>query len=598
MKKTNILLLLIFLLAISCNRSQHPEIYPNILWITCEDISPFLGCYGDTLATTPNLDLLASEGVRYDNFFANAPVCAPARFTILTGVHASSAGTMNMRSKYKIPDELETYPELLKKAGYYCTNNSKTDYNFDGKWDVWDESSKKAHYRNRAPGQPFFAVFNLTSTHESKVHKYNADELIHDPDMMNLPDYLPDTKDIRNDMAKLYDNITTMDRQAGKIIAELDESGLKDSTIVFFYSDHGGVYPRSKRYIHRSGTWVPLIVRVPDLFSEQMPPDLRTSSSRVSGSTDRLVSFVDLAPTLLSLAGLEALEQMEGRAFMGEYIKDPQGEIFLFRNRMDERIDFIRAITDGHYRYQRNFMPHRPYAQHLEYLWRAASVRSWESEYKNGRCNEIQGAYWEPKANEELYDMTLDPWEVNNLFNNPDYAGVLKTMQNHLSERMIDLYDTGFIPEGMINDINDSIEIYRFARTSAYPLKRLLDLSLTNPREGLSDNNAIVRYWAAVYCSSLTEFSDELAQELMGLLHDENPEVCLAAGEALYRHGYRKEGIMAVKKGMESDNPKVIVLAFNILEYMQTNDKVLFKSDIEEVSKRVNSNYVNRLVKK
>ena len=241
------------------------------------------------------IDLLAKEGVRFTNFFANAPVCSPARFTILHGVHASSAGTMNMRSRYNVPDTWKTYPEYLKEAGYYCTNNSKTDYNFSGNWDVWDESSKKAHYKNRAPGQPFFAVFNFTSTHESRIHKYDASELIHNPDKMILPDYVPDTEEMRNDMAKLYDNISKMDEQAGKILTELDEAGLRDSTIVFFYSDHGGVYPRAKRYIHRTGTWVPLIIRV--------PRGLEMSNVKHGGVSDRLVSFVDLAPTVLSLAG-------------------------------------------------------------------------------------------------------------------------------------------------------------------------------------------------------------------------------------------------------------------------------------------------------
>jgi len=260
--KKSITAILLLSMVFSCQPDKEIDWKPNILWITCEDISPFLGCYGDAEATTPNLDLLAKEGVRYTNFFANAPVCSPARFTILHGIHASSAGTMNMRSHYTVPDEWLTYPEFLSEAGYYCTNNAKTDYNFSGNQDLWDESSGKAHYRNRAPGQPFFAVFNFTSTHESRIHNYDPFELIHDPDKMVLPPYVPDNEDMRNDMAKLYDNISKMDEQAGEILKELDEAGLRDSTIVFYYSDHGGVFPRAKRYIHRTGTWVPLIIRV------------------------------------------------------------------------------------------------------------------------------------------------------------------------------------------------------------------------------------------------------------------------------------------------------------------------------------------------
>ena len=586
--KKYIIGLLLFCTVISCQPDKGIDFKPNILWITCEDISPFLGSYGDSEATTPNLDQLAKEGVRYTNFFANAPVCSPARFTILHGVHASSAGTMNMRSRYKVPDEWLTYPEYLKEAGYYCTNNAKTDYNFSGNQDVWDESSQKAHYKNRAQGQPFFAVFNFTSSHESKIHKYDSSELIHDPDKMILPSYVPDNEAMRNDMAKLYDNITKMDGQAGEILKELDEAGLRDSTIVFYYSDHGGVFPRSKRYIHRTGTWVPLITRV--------PYPLQKSFGKGGSVSERLVSFVDLAPTVLSIAGVEAPDYMEGKAFMGEFIQDPQEEIFLFRNRMDERIDFQRAITDGKYRYHRNFIPHRPYGQHLGYLWRAASIRSWEQAYLNGECNEMQSRYWEEKDFEELYDMEADPWEVNNLAENEEYADVLTKMQKRLTERMLELNDAGALPEGLVNSVNDYTDVYSYVRDSAYPLDRVLKLSPHDYADGLLDESAVVRYWAAVFASSDKRMTPEIKGVLFDLLDDENTEVALAAGEALYRNGHKDLGIQAVRDGMKSDNPKVVLLAFNVLEYFDDADKKLFAEDVKDVQERIDSQYVNRVV--
>lgn len=583
--KNTLFLILALILVNSCQKSVS-SFKPNILWITCEDISPLLGCYGDSEATTPNLDQLAKEGIRFTNFFANAPVCSPARFTILHGVHASSAGTMNMRSRYKVPEEWKTYPEYLREVGYYCTNNSKTDYNFEGDWKVWDESSGKAHYRNRASGQPFFAIFNFTSTHESRIHNYDPSELIHDPDKMTLPSYVPDNKEIRQDMAKLYDNVTKMDEQVGRVLAELDDAGLRDSTIVFYYSDHGGVYPRAKRYIHRSGTWVPLIIRVPHGMGK---------------TSDRLVSFVDLAPTVLSIAGVEAPDYMEGRAFMGEFIQDPQEEIFLFRNRMDERIDFQRAITDGKYRYHRNFMPHRPQGQHLGYLWRAASIRSWEEAYLNGECNELQSAYWEEKPFEELYDMVADPWEVNNLIMDPEYRKILADLRERLANRMLELRDAGAIPEGLIHEYNegeDFPDVYTYAQSADYPLEHVLDLTGNDYADGLTDDHAIVRYWAAVYACSDLNISNDVKNTLLSLLNDENPEVSIAAGEALYRNGFKEEGIKAIRRGMQNVNPKVVLFAFNVLEYFDDADKKLLKEDIQAVGERFDSEYVKRLVKR
>jgi len=597
MKNLNLVLLASLFLFLSCCSPSNKDHLPNILWITCEDISPFLGCYGDSQATTPNLDKLATEGVRYTNFYANAPVCAPARFTILTGVHASSAGTMNMRSQYRIPDEWKVYPELLKEAGYYCTNNSKTDYNYFKPGSFWDESSNKAHYRNRAHGQPFFAIFNFTSSHESKVHNYNAEKLIHNPDEMVLPAYVPDLPEIREDMAKLYDNITLMDSQAGEILAELEELGLKDSTIVFYYSDHGGVYPRSKRFIHRTGTWVPLIIRFPEMYAHLEPEN-------PGMATDRLTSFVDLAPTLLSLAGMEAPANMEGKAFLGRYMKDPQDEIFLFRNRMDERIDFMRAITDGQYRYQINFMPYRPYGQYLEYLWRAASMRAWEKAFRDGECNQEQSAFWIAKPIEELYDMNADPWETKNLADDPAYTERMVDMRNKLSDRMISLHDAGFIPEGMMKEINDSLELYYFTRTDSYPLQELIDLMslrVSHNKEGfeklikgLKHENSLIRYWSAVICISLPEIPNGLVDGLISNLDDKAEEVSLAACEALYHCGERDLVLPVIRKHLSSQNEKVVLMALNMIEYFDKSDQEYFQTLIQELKESAKDKYIVR----
>ncbi|MCK4819347.1 sulfatase, partial [bacterium] len=459
MKKKVFFLILISVIASAYTlkqnlRNEQTQPLPNILWITCEDTSPYLGCYGDKNATTPNLDKLASEGTLYSNAYANAPVCAPARFTIISGMYASGAGTHHMRSTNKIPENIMFYPEYLREAGYYCTNNSKTDYNCTGYGELWDESSRTAHYKNRKPGQPFFAIFNLTISHESKIHQYNPDSLIHNPDEIELPPYHPDLPEVRSDWARFYDNITTMDKQAGVLLKELEYLGLRESTIVFFYGDHGGVLPRSKRFIFNTGTQVPFITRIPELYKDLSPG---TSGNK----NERLVSFVDLAPTLLSLAGIPKPDNMQGGAFLGKYTDDKPDYVYFFRGRMDERYDMMRGITDGHYRYIINFMPHRPYGQHISYLWKAASMQVWEKAYLDGLCNEIQSKFFGTKPFEELYDTEADPWEVFNLAGDQEHADVLKEMRQAMKDHILKLNDGGFIPEGEYANI-ESTSLYDY----------------------------------------------------------------------------------------------------------------------------------------
>jgi N-sulfoglucosamine sulfohydrolase len=314
MKIPYTLSIIVFLAFVTTGFTRKDPELPNILWITSEDNSRLLGCYGDDFATTPHLDQLASEGFLYTHAYANTPVCAPARNTIITGVHACSNGNEQMRSTYLKSEKVRFYTEFLQSQGYYCTNNSKTDYNtrpVDLKT-MWDESSRNAHYKNRAQGQPFFAIFNLTVSHESSIHKsIPNDELRHRPEDVSLPPYHPDTPEMRHDWAQYYDKVEDMDTQVGALLRELEEAGLAENTIVFYYSDHGGVLGRSKRYLFETGTHVPMIVRIPEKYKHLYPAE--TPGSKV----DRLVSFVDLAPTLLSLIGLEAPEYMQGNAFLG-----------------------------------------------------------------------------------------------------------------------------------------------------------------------------------------------------------------------------------------------------------------------------------------
>jgi arylsulfatase A-like enzyme len=543
---------------------------PNILWIVSEDNSPFFGCYGDEFATTPTFDKLASEGVLYLNAFANAPVCAPARSTIISGVYPPSMGTQNMRSTYPTPESIRFFPQYLREAGYYCTNNSKEDYNMVKPDGTWDESSKNAHYKNRADGQPFFAIFNLGVSHESSIHKsIPNDELRHDPAKVKLPPYHPDTPEMRHDWAQYYDKIEDLDGQVADILKELDEAGLRENTIVAYYGDHGGVIARSKRFVYESGTHVPMIWRFPEKYRH-------LASGNPGDKTDRLVSFVDLAPTMLSLTGIDIPEYIQGKAFLGEQQTEPREYVHLFRGRMDERMDKVRAVRDKQFRYIKNYMPHRIYGQYIEYLWRAPSCRSWEEAYLAGDCNEAQSAFWNEKPAEELYDVSEDPWEVNNLAGDPVYADILDRMRSEANQWMGEIKDTGLMPEGEMSIRNQNEPSYSYVHSGSYAfekIKHAADIATMREEKNLdeiidflSDANATVRYWGANGCLILKEKAMPAKSALIKVLNDESVDVRIAAAEALCHLGAASTAAPVFIEALNSDNMMVRVHAMNSLE--------------------------------
>ena len=424
---------------------------PNILWITCEDMSPDLGCYGDSYSHSPTLDRLARQGVRYTSAFSISGVCAPSRSALITGMYPSTISTHHMRCKAVPPPYVKCFTEYLRAAGYYCTNNVKTDYNFDAPITAWDECSRQAHWRKRPrKDQPFFSVFNLPVTHESRIRAADKDfarmtqrlksEQRHDPDKAVLPPYYPDTPIVRNDWARYYDLITAMDLQVADILKQLEEDGLADSTIVFFYADHGRGLPRAKRWIYDSGLHVPLIVRFPD-------------GSKADTVREDLVSFVDFGPTALSLAGVKVPEYMQGRPFLGDQKAEPRDYVFAARDRMDETYDIIRGVRDKRYKYIRNFKPGRPYAQYIGYMELMPTMQEMRRLNKAGKLEGAQKLYFLPeKPTEELYDLTADPHEVNNLAGSPEHKATLERMRARLGKWMKDTNDLGLIPEEELNE--------------------------------------------------------------------------------------------------------------------------------------------------
>ena len=565
-------LLLLFGLATHSVRSaEHTR--PNILWLVSEDNSPLLGCYGEPLARTPNLDQLAQGGIVYEKAYANAPVCAPARSAIITGAYPSSLGTQHMRSYRPLPEGLKFFPEYLRAAGYYCTNNDKTDYNTATEFGpAWDESSAKAHYGNRAAGQPFFAVFNFFSTHESNLHERRPLET--DPARVTVPAYLPDNAETRADVAQYHDAIATMDRQVGEVLRELEAAGLAEDTIIFYYGDHGGATPRSKRFLYENGVHVPLIVHVPEKYRSLAP---LPAGSR----TGELVSFVDLAPTVLSLAGLPIPATMQGRAFAGLARAPAPAFAYQLRDRMDERYDLSRAVTDGRYRYIRNYLPHLPAGQHVGYLWRQASMRRWDELYRSGALNDVQSAFFRERAPEELFDLVNDPDNVRNLAGDPAHRATLERLRAANRDHLLNIRDTGFMPEAMMAAMAGSDSPQRVAgNQETYPLARLLDLidgaqlAPTPQAEALlaslQDPQPVIRYWACLG-TMRAKASAALTAGLIDRLKDDEPTVRLGAAQALLRQGTSTAAWAVIADGLAPANPGELRLAaLNVIARQET----------------------------
>jgi len=422
---------------------------PNILWISFEDTNPTYGCYGDPVARTPNLDRLASEGCRWTNAFSTAGVCAPARSAVITGMYPISIGTHHMRTTHTnpatpemptpysavVPHYVKCFTEYLRAAGYYCTNNVKTDYQFDPPSTAWDELSEDAHWRNRPdPDQPFFAVFNPTRTHESGMWPASCPEPAFDPKDMPLPPYFPDTPKVRTAMARMYTNIEQSDRELGELLEQLEEDGLAEKTIIFHWSDHGPL-PRGKRWPYDSGIHVPLIVRWPGRFEPGMV-------------NDELVSTIDLGPTALSLTGLEIPHHMQGRAFLGPRARPPRDYVFASRDRYDESYDMIRAVRDKRFKYMRNFRPDLPYLLWIPYRNKHPILQEMWRLYMAGELSGPQLLMFQSnRPVEELYDTQADPYEIHNLAHDESYQGELARLRGALDGWLADVGDMGRIPE-------------------------------------------------------------------------------------------------------------------------------------------------------
>ena len=448
-------------LLISCGagEQQEPEsrakapVQPNIVWISVEDISPHIGAYGDELALTPNIDRLANSGVRYINAFSTAGVCAPSRAAIITGMYQTSIGAHHMRTSHVAPGlptpyatvpppHVKAFTEYLRAAGYYTSNNIKTDYQFSDIRNprdpitAWDDCATSAHWRKRPDkSQPFFSVFNFTTTHESGNWEKENYQGITAPFLVKLPPYYPDTKKVRAEMARMYDNINRMDQRVGQVLQQLEEDGLTENTVIFFWSDHGDGLPRAKRWLYDSGIHVPLIVRWPG----QVPP----------GTVNReLVSLVDLAPTVLTMAGVPVPDHMQGYVMPGFSFTKPRDYVFAARDRIDESYDRVRAVRDKRFKYIRNFDPQKPYILPVAYRDKGGIMQELLRLNASGNLDDAQKLWFrQTRPAEELYDITSDPHELNNLAEDAAHQETVERMRTRLDKWMTDSGDMGHIPE-------------------------------------------------------------------------------------------------------------------------------------------------------
>ena len=590
---------------------------PNILWISAEDVGPDLGAYGDAHADTPHLDSLAARGLTYRHAWSNLPVCAPARTTMAAGMYARSLGAQHMRSFVDLPPDVKLFPQYLHEAGYFTTNRSKEDFNVPKPGPLWNEHGENAHWRHRDGDQPFFSVFNTGSTHESETAHAEVQVEEADEDY-SIPEFQPDLPETNRNWATYYRQVAEMDRWAGERLRELAEAGLADETIVFFWGDHGPGLPRGKRFAYNFGLRVPLIVYVPPKYQDRLAPPEYEPGAR----TDRPVSFVDFGPTVLSLAGIEPPNYMQGRAFMGAYEDSPRDYLYGARGRMDERVDMVRTVRDKRFQLIRNYMPHRRHGQHLEYLHRNPVMDKWQRLYEQGEIDPPASFYWTDKPPIELYNLEQDPDQVHNLAYDPAYQHVRRRLMDQLHRHQMKIRDTGFLPEAQIHSRSaDGESPYTMGHDPGqYPLERIRataeqaadrDMSaVPSLVSALSASDPAVRYWAVT--GLLIRGRDAVwpyREQLRTLMsEDAAPTARVVAAEALARHGTQadlrraRQALLELGNPQESD-PFAAIAALNVVDKL--DEKMLpIRDQLAQLPKRPAdgprraSGYTERLLEK
>ena len=560
---------------------------PSILWITAEDMSPVLGCYGDKNAVTPNIDQLAKDSIRYKNAFASAPVCSPSRSCLIQGALPPSLGTQHMRSGFPLPASFTGFPALLKKEGYYNTNNVKTDYNSGNYQQIieksWHENSSDAHWRKRSKKEmPFFSVFNLMTSHQSRsmvwpYEKFKNEiqskvpkEQIHNPQKITLPPYYPDTPIVRKTVARFHDCVTAMDQQVGDILKQLKEDGLAENTIVFFFSDHGSGMPRHKRTLLDSGMHIPLLVRFPAKWQHLAP-------IKPGQTTDRLVSFVDFGPTVLNLTGTTIPKHMQGKPFLGPDPADPRKYVYGHRDRVDEVRDFARSVRDQRYLYIRNYMPHLGYNQTTAWPDIGEIRHEFYKLAKSGKMTPAQQQFAGPRRPaEELYDCRKDPLNLTNLTGSQKHQKILKRMRREHLRYAMEIKDWGYIPEYEAWEMSKESSGWKVRKSGRINWEKIIGAAEQVGRakptaliQNLKSENATIRYWGATGLGAIeSKLPPTAISALKIALEDSSPSVRIEAANALVRAGNSEPAISILIQELDHKNLIVVTHAARTIELL------------------------------
>lgn len=569
---------------------------PNIMWIISEDNSKhYLKLFDKNGVSTPHIEALAENGLIYPNAFSNAPVCSVARSTLISGCYAPRIGTQYHRKRkiVPMPENLKMFTEYMREAGYYTTNKSKEDYNMEKSGNEWDDSSKNASWKNRKPGQPFYHVQSLPMTHESRLHfsqeTIDTFQTMVDQETVHVAPIFPNTKTFKFTSAYYRDKIVQMDGLVGNIVADLKSEDLYDDTFIFYFGDHGGVLPGSKGYAYERGLNIPLVIHVPENYKH-----LVETSRKV---VDDFVSFIDFSATTLALAGIEVPSEMDGKPFLTN--KKTSNRIITFghADRFDEKYDLVRTARKGKYKYMRNYVPYTSDGLHNFYRYRQLAYTEWRDLFKAGKLNEKQAAFFLPRQAEQLFDISVDPYETNDLSADPKYATQLAELRGLLSGWVKGMSDLSFYPEHhFINDVSSNPTAYgRMHKEAISRYIDIADLSLQNFNtvknelaRHLRSQDPWDRYWAAITAAS---FGSE-AKSLKAILENmatNDPQNMVRVRAAEYLGMIEESPVTAMTDALyNSQDATEVLLIFNSIVLMQDGyEDYQFDLDLAKISDQV-----------
>jgi len=597
MRTNTILPVGILLLVFSCSRAPEGEL-PNFVWIISEDNSKhYMDLFDPHGIATPNIAAMAQRGILFTRAFSNAPVCSVARSTLISSCYAPRTGTQYHRRSALVPmpDGVEMFPAYLRQAGYYTTNNSKEDYNYIKGEGVWDESSRTAHWSGREPGQPFFHKESHPVSHESSLHfkaeLMEAYEPVCDPDSVFLFPNHPDTELFRFTSAFYRDRIMAVDSIVGRVIRELEEEGLLESTFVFYFGDHGGVLPGSKGYVYETGLHIPLVVRIPKRFRH-------LTGLKRGESTDGFVSFVDFGPTLLQLAGIELPDGIDGSPFMGKRsLKPVQREItYGYADRFDEKYDLVRTIRKGNLKYMRSYQPFNMDGLQNNYRYLCPAYEQWRNMYRAGELDPVQAAFFKPRKAEALYDLSVDPYETRNLGDDREYADRISEMRDLLTEWVKGMPDLSFYPEHMLRR-EASLNPVKFGQEHRQQIGRLVDIAnlqllpYDEARAGiagiLDSEDTLELYWGLIVCSSFGREAGEFAAKAQNLCIHGDPLVRVRAAEFLGLTALGDPVPIILEALYESEDGIQALLILNSLVLLMDGQGYSFELDMGKLSPEV-----------